>query len=55
MVGELLMPHAAAKRAAFADWTNEQVSARYGVSTQFARQGEVERRPSQPSVKVSRA
>lgn len=36
MAGELLIPQTAAKRAAFADWTNEQISARYGVSTQFA-------------------
>lgn len=36
MAGELLIPKAAANRAAFADWTNEQVSAHFCVSTQFA-------------------
>lgn len=36
MAGELLIPQAAANKAAFADWTNEQVSAHFGVSTQFA-------------------
>ncbi|MNW70922.1 hypothetical protein D3C74_504620 [compost metagenome] len=36
MSGELLIPQAAAKRATFDGWTNEQVSTRFGVSTQFA-------------------
>lgn len=36
MAGELLIPKSAANRAAFAGWTNEQVSAHFGVSTQFA-------------------
>lgn len=36
MAGELLIPKVAANRAAFAGWTNEQVAAHFGVSTQFA-------------------
>jgi hypothetical protein len=34
--GELLIPRKAARRAAFDDWTNDIVAARFGVSTQFA-------------------
>lgn len=34
--GQLLIPEAAALRAAFDGWTNDQVAARYQVSTQFA-------------------
>jgi IrrE N-terminal-like domain len=33
---ELLVPYEAAKRAAFADWSNEQVATKFGVSEQFA-------------------
>ena len=36
MAGELLIPKAAANKAAFSDWTNEQVAEHFGVSTQFA-------------------
>jgi len=36
MAGELLIPEAAARKAAFAGWDNSQVSIAYGVSTQFA-------------------
>jgi hypothetical protein len=36
MAGELLIPKSAANGAAFAGWTNEQVSAHFGVSKQFA-------------------
>ena len=36
MAGELLIPQTAARRAAFAEWTNEQVSVQFGVSAQFA-------------------
>lgn len=36
MSGELLIPGAAAKRAAFGGKTNEEVALAYGVSTQFA-------------------
>lgn len=36
LAGELLIPTAAAKRAAFAGWDNERVAERFGVSTQFA-------------------
>ncbi len=36
MAGELLIPEAAAHKAAFADWSNDQVAFAYGVSTQFA-------------------
>ena len=34
--GELLIPQKAARRAAFDDWTNDIVAARFGVSAQFA-------------------
>jgi Zn-dependent peptidase ImmA (M78 family) len=36
LAGELLIPKAAAKRAAFAGWNNEQVAHHFGVSTQLA-------------------
>jgi hypothetical protein len=36
MAGELLIPEEAARKAAFANWSNDQVSIAYGVSTQFA-------------------
>ena len=34
--GELLIPQQAAKKAAFNEWTNEQVAAAFNVSEQFA-------------------
>lgn len=36
MAGELLVPDAAAFKAAYARWTNAQVALAYGVSEQFA-------------------
>lgn len=36
LAGELLIPYQAALKAAFAEKTNEEVAAIYGVSTQFA-------------------
>lgn len=36
MAGELLVPQHAAKKAAFRDWANEDVSLHFGVSAQFA-------------------
>lgn len=36
MAGEFLIPEEAARKAAFAHWTNPQVSIAYGVSTRFA-------------------
>lgn len=36
MAGELLVPDAAARKAAFAGWTNLQVALAFGVSEQFA-------------------
>ena len=36
VAGELLVPWKAAVKAAFDDWTNEQVSQQFGVSQQFA-------------------
>lgn len=36
LAGELLIPYRAALKAAFAEKTNEEIAARYGVSTQFA-------------------
>lgn len=36
MAGELLVPDVAARRAAFARWTNAQVAYAFGVSEQFA-------------------
>ena len=36
MAGELLIPEAAARKAAFANWANDDVAVAYGVSTQFA-------------------
>jgi hypothetical protein len=50
MAGELLIPLAAANKAAFADWSNEQVSAHFGVSRQFAQM-----RMSGPHVYVRRS
>ena len=36
LAGELLIPYQAALKAAFADKTNDEIAAIYGVSTQFA-------------------
>jgi Zn-dependent peptidase ImmA (M78 family) len=36
MAGELLVPDAAARKAAYAKWSNAQVASAYGVSEQFA-------------------
>lgn len=36
IAGELLVPDAGARRAAYANWTNAQVALAYGVSEQFA-------------------
>lgn len=36
MAGELLVPDAAARKAAYAEWDNVQVAIAYGVSPQFA-------------------
>lgn len=36
MAGELLVPEAAARKAAFAGWTNATVALKFGVSEQFA-------------------
>jgi Zn-dependent peptidase ImmA (M78 family) len=36
LAGELLVPYQAALKAAFAEKTNEEIAAVYGVSTQFA-------------------
>ena len=36
LAGELLVPHAAAERAAFDGWTNADVAKAFGVSEQFA-------------------
>ncbi|CAN7268257.1 ImmA/IrrE family metallo-endopeptidase [Knoellia sp. LjRoot47] len=36
LAGELLIPKAAAERAAFAGWNNDQVAQHFAVSTQFA-------------------
>jgi hypothetical protein len=36
LAGELLIPDAAAKQAAFKNQTNDQVAEKFGVSTQFA-------------------
>jgi Zn-dependent peptidase ImmA (M78 family) len=36
LAGELLIPYQAALKAAFAEKTNDEVAAMYGVSTQFA-------------------
>lgn len=36
MAGQLLIPEAAARRAAFDDWTNQQVAAQWHVSAQMA-------------------
>lgn len=36
VAGELLVPDAAARRAAYSKWTNSQVAAAFGVSEQFA-------------------
>ncbi|WP_417555872.1 ImmA/IrrE family metallo-endopeptidase [Microbacterium sp.] len=36
MAGELLVPDVAARKAAFAHWTNSQVALAFGVSEQFA-------------------
>ena len=36
MAGELLVPDAAARKAAYAKWSNAQVAFAYGVSEQFA-------------------
>jgi len=36
LAGELLVPYQAALKAAFAEKTNEEIAAIYGVSTQFA-------------------
>ncbi|BDZ45472.1 ImmA/IrrE family metallo-endopeptidase [Naasia aerilata] len=36
VAGELLVPEAAARKAAFAKWTNLQVARAFGVSEQFA-------------------
>ena len=36
MAGELLVPDVAARKAAFAGWTNVQVAVTFGVSEQFA-------------------
>ena len=36
MAGELLVPDAAARKAAYAKWNNTQVGFAYGVSAQFA-------------------
>jgi hypothetical protein len=36
MAGELLIPEVAARKAAFANWTNDEVAVVYGVSMQFA-------------------
>lgn len=36
VAGELLIPEAAAKKAAYANWNNAQVAYVFGVSEQFA-------------------
>jgi Zn-dependent peptidase ImmA (M78 family) len=36
LAAELLVPYPAALKAAFAEKTNEEIAAKYGVSTQFA-------------------
>ena len=36
LAGELLVPDAAARKAAYAEWNNAQVAFAYGVSPQFA-------------------